>query len=283
VTEPVWFSAACAATLRHGDEGAEAWMDDAPGLAARLAERWGVVLGEPLHGGHTGLVAGGSMDGKPVVVKLVRKRGSAVRERRSLGVLAASGRVPGVLAWDDEHGFLVTERIEASRRVGVGELDAVVELAQVLHAVAAGPRITRVRDVLDGRVAAVLRHAAALGVAEQHVHDAVPVVVGKLVVCHGDFGPANVLVGATQVWAIDPECVVGPAAMDLAGFAIRAGAEQAVATAEELAGRYGANLAAVLAWLRWMAVDEALSHAAYGVEFAAEWALAVELGALPTR
>jgi hypothetical protein len=283
-----WFSDACARTLRAGSPNADTWMRSAPARLIELADAHGIEAGSPLLGGHTGAVCTGVRDGQPVVCKLTLDTAFALREVHSLQALSNSGRVPDVVAAEVHEGFLVTSRVLPGTADLVGDLSAVADLARRLHDVTPPVGATTVEALLADREEAVARHCQTLGLDPSLLCVALePLDLGAahLVLCHGDFGPANLLDGpAGELWAIDPECVVGPAAFDLAGYAIRHGSGTAIAVLDELADRYGASQTEARAWLGWMAFDEAVSHTVYGLPIArAEWALAAQLGVLPAR
>jgi hypothetical protein len=283
-----WFSEACAKTLRSGSRTADTWMAEAPERLVQLASELGIEVGAPLLGGHTGAVCGGWLDGAPVICKLTLDRSFAAREASSLQWLKSSGRVPEVVVVDVEQGFLVVTRVLPGTAAGAGDLGAVAELVGRLHTVAAVEGIPDVRELVSNRSAELVRHCAVLGLDPDHLGRARAALVSDnavSVVCHGDFGPANILDGPDgALWAIDPECVVGSPAFDIAGWAIRRDGRTAIATTTALAALCDIDQREALAWLGWMAFDEAVSHTIYGLPVAAEeWALAEALGVLPSR
>jgi hypothetical protein len=217
----------------------------------------------------------------PVVAKLVFDTLFADREVTSLEILAESGRVPRVVAADPAAGFLATERILPGTPPP-DDLHAVAGLAKALHAAPLSAGVTHVSQLLAARHDEVVARGHAFGVAPARVDSVIAQLPDEqAVLCHGDFGPANVLAGPDGLWAIDPECVVASAAFDLAGYAIRRGAGAARQVALELADANKMDPAAAIAWLAWMALDEAVCHRSYGLEQArAEWDLAQGLGVL---
>jgi len=285
---PLWFSDACARTLRAGSPNADAWMRSAPARLVELAEAHGIEVNSPLTGGHTGAVCAGVRAGRPVVCKLTLDTSFALREMYSLHALSRSGRVPDVVVAEVHEGFLATSRVLPGTAGLVGDLSAVADLARRLHDVTPPVGATTVEALLADRAEALAQHCQTLGLDPSLLHAArEPLDPGAahLVLCHGDFGPANLLDGpAGELWAIDPECIVGPAAFDLAGYAVRHGSDTAIAVLDELADLYGASRTEARAWLGWMTFDEAVRHTVYGLPIArAEWALAVQLGVLPPR
>ena len=275
-----WFSEAGARTLLAAGAG-PAWLEAAPLALDRMARRFEIEIDGPLPGGHTGVTGFGHGPDGPVVAKLVFDAFFASREITSLGFLASSGRVPKVVAADPAAGFLATERILPGTPPS-GSLSAVAELANALHAVPVPTEVPHVSQLLAVRRNEVVHRGQDLGVTAAQVDSVVAQLsTERPVLCHGDFGPANVLVGPGGLWAIDPECVIAPAAFDLAGYAIRQGARTAQQVALELACAYQEDSGAVFAWLAWMALDEAVCHRSYGLEQArAEWELAEALSVL---
>lgn len=263
-------------------------MRSAPARLIELAGAHGIEVGSPLLGGHTGAVCTGVRDGQPVVCKLTLDTAFALREVRSLHALRNSGRVPDVVAAEVHEGFLVTSRVLPGTAGLVGDLSAVADIARRLHDVTPPVGATTVEALLADRAEAVAQHCQTLILDPSLLYAALEPLdlgVAHLVLCHGDFGPANLLDGpAGELWAIDPECFAGPAAFDLAGYAIRHGSDTAIAVLDELADRYGTSQTEARAWLGWMAFDEAVSHTVYGLPIArAEWALAAQMGVLPAR
>jgi hypothetical protein len=262
-------------------------MGRAPERLAKLASAHGIEVGRPLLGGHTGAVCSGSLEGVPVVCKIVLDRTFAAREVRSLQYLKSSGRVPRVVAVDLPEGFLVTTRVLPGTTERASDLDVVAELAGRLHAVALVTGVHSVRDLVASRGAQLAQHCDELGLDPTYMSRVRSALVldDTGVVCHGDFGPANVLDGPDgALWAIDPECVIGPAAFDVAGWAIRQDSSTAIETTTVLAQLCGIGEREALAWLGWMAFDEAISHTVYGLPVAEhEWVLAEVLGVLPAR
>src|SRR3954453_7051938 len=99
--------------------GTETWLAEVPALAARLASRWGVVLGELFASGASSLVLRCRWrDGTPAVLKLSPDRARVGAQAEMLRVFAPSGRVPAVLAVDAEAGAMVLEEIRAGTEAG---------------------------------------------------------------------------------------------------------------------------------------------------------------------
>jgi streptomycin 6-kinase len=82
---------------RFGPE-AEGWLAEIPTLAAWLASRWGLVLGELFAGGASSVVMRCQWpDGTPAVLKLSPDRALLANQVEMRRVFASSGQVPAVL------------------------------------------------------------------------------------------------------------------------------------------------------------------------------------------
>ncbi|GAB2922115.1 hypothetical protein GCM10022245_64300 [Streptomyces mayteni] len=124
------------------------WCADAPHLIARSTSRWGLSLGESLPDGASSVTFRCRWpDGTPAVLKLSPDRSLLVEQAGMLGWFAASGRVPAVLAVDEDAGAMVLEEILPG--TPAEELPAASlpgpwsELLAALHGVAPPPRLTR--------------------------------------------------------------------------------------------------------------------------------------------
>ncbi|WP_329378575.1 aminoglycoside phosphotransferase family protein [Streptomyces sp. NBC_01716] len=88
------------------------WCADTPDLIARLTSQWGLSLGESLPDGASSVALRCRFpDGTPAVLKISPERAFMVEQVEMLGWFAASGRVPSVLAVDEETGAMVLEEI----------------------------------------------------------------------------------------------------------------------------------------------------------------------------
>ncbi|MGW7595227.1 aminoglycoside phosphotransferase family protein, partial [Streptomyces rubiginosohelvolus] len=91
---------------RFGPQVAE-WCADTPNLIARLTARWDLTLGESLPDGASSVALRCQWpDGTPAVLKLSPDRALLVEQAGMLGWFAASGRVPAVLAVDEDAGAM---------------------------------------------------------------------------------------------------------------------------------------------------------------------------------
>ncbi|RPK61997.1 hypothetical protein EES42_31075 [Streptomyces sp. ADI95-17] len=96
---------------RFGPRVAE-WCVGTPDLVARLTSRCGLSLGGPLPDGASSVTLRCRWpDGTPTVLKIGPERALLAEQARMLGWFAASGRVPSVLAVDEEAGAMVLEEI----------------------------------------------------------------------------------------------------------------------------------------------------------------------------
>src|SRR4051794_19853422 len=128
--------------------GTETWLAEVPALAARLASRWGVVLGELFASGASSLVLRCRWrDGTPAVLKLSPDRALVAAQAEMLRVFAPSGRGPGLLAVGAEAGAMV--RAETRPGTEAGDLPPEPlpgqweELLAALHAVPSPPHWPR--------------------------------------------------------------------------------------------------------------------------------------------
>ncbi|MEU9464849.1 aminoglycoside phosphotransferase family protein [Streptomyces sp. NPDC048312] len=88
------------------------WCVGTPDLVARLTSRCGLSLGGPLPDGASSVTLRCRWpDGTPAVLKIGPERALLAEQARMLGWFAASGRVPSVLAVDEEAGAMVLEEI----------------------------------------------------------------------------------------------------------------------------------------------------------------------------
>ncbi|GAB3709674.1 hypothetical protein GCM10027598_14910 [Amycolatopsis oliviviridis] len=92
--------------------GAEGWLAGVPGLAARLASRWGFELGELFDSGASSVVLRCRWsDGTPAALKLSPDGALLAKQIEMLRVFAPTGRVPSVLAAAPDAGAMVLEEI----------------------------------------------------------------------------------------------------------------------------------------------------------------------------
>ncbi|MGW5718159.1 aminoglycoside phosphotransferase family protein [Amycolatopsis sp. NPDC003865] len=259
------------------------WIGEVPALAARLASRWGLVLGEPFDGGASSVVLRCRWpDGSPAVLKLSPDRALLTRQREMLHVFAASGRVPAVLAADAEAGAMVLEEV----RPGTEAADLPPaslprqwgELLAALHAVAApagwpwdlrgrfGEAFARIgRRLAEPAIAARIGTGAwqrAMRRCETLLDTQTTVVL-----LHGDLHLGNVLDGgpARGLVAIDPKACVGDPCFDAVDYVVAgAGQEGVEARCRRVAAACGLDGDRLHAWSRVIAPMFAIAHLTHG-------------------
>jgi streptomycin 6-kinase len=241
--------------LRHGAP-VERWLDGLPALAAALAERWGLALGDAPASGENGVVLRcRRADGRDAVLKLSPDLDNLAAEGAALAAWwgAAPGSVrpvPEVLAHDAGRGALLLEAVgpghplAAERRPPA--LERVAALLRALHADGGAvathlgtlPRLgdrmaflfelwirrrqqseRASRTVPDGLLERGARAALALaGEAE-----------AARTVLHADLHPGNVLDGGAErgLVAIDPRPCLGDPAFDALDWVVWRATERA--------------------------------------------------------
>ncbi len=95
--------------------GAEAWLDDLPGLIADLERDWEVTVGKPYNDSSEAFVAEAiRRDGSPAVVKLIVPRGDAAAHEIVALRLADGDGCARLLRHDIERSALLLERLGRS-------------------------------------------------------------------------------------------------------------------------------------------------------------------------
>jgi streptomycin 6-kinase len=262
---------------------AEHWLAGVPALAARLASRWGLVLGELFESGASSVVLRCRWpDGTPAVLKLSPDRALLVRQEEMLRVFAPSGRVPAVLAADAETGATVLAEVlpgtvaeelpptSLPRRWGA--------LLAALHAVAPPERWPwdlrgRCAEAFArlGRRLAEPAVGARLGQAAWHRAgrrcQALLDTQTTRVLLHGDLHLGNVLDGgpARDLVAIDPKACVGDPCFDAVDYVVAgAGQEGVEARCRRVAAACALDEDRLSAWSRVIAPMFAIAHLARG-------------------
>jgi streptomycin 6-kinase len=223
------------------DEGGQEWLDSLPARAARAAERWDLVLGEPFETGIAAWTAPARTAARTaaradVVVKLSYPHREARDEAAALAAWRGAGAVEVLGADADDWALLLRrlrpgstlrdERLPTASHLAVGaellrRLTAVpvpagepfsdlVEVADRLALVAA-ERVERLLPVAPIPIdAGLCRHAVDL-------LRTLPATASRRGLAHGDFNPGNILRHDDAVggWlAIDPKPVHGDLAWD---------------------------------------------------------------------
>lgn len=268
---------------RFGPQVAQ-WCAAVPELLARLASRWGLVLGGPLLDGASSVTLRCRWpDGTPAVLKIGPERELLAEQAVMLGWFAPSGRVPAVLALDAAEGAMVLEEVVPGTPVaelpppGPGPW---AELMAALHGVAPAattPRLLRGRmeeafarvgrRLAEPAVGARLDAAAwdrALGRCERLLDTETTTVL-----LHGDLHPGNVLDGGAGrgLVAIDPKACAGDPCFDAVDFVVAgAGWEGVEARCAGVAAAYGLDPDRLHAWSRVDAAFAAVARLGAGDE-----------------
>jgi len=126
--------------------GIAGWCAEVPALASETAERWSLVLGDPLPSGASSVTLRCiRSDGSPAVLKLSPDLPVVSEQVAMLTAFGPSGRVPAVLAANVAAGVVLLELIEPGTRAD--ELtprppaEDWASLLQALHAAAVPPDV----------------------------------------------------------------------------------------------------------------------------------------------
>ncbi len=267
---------------RFGAE-AEAWLGDVPAQAAKLASRWGFVLGELFDSGASSVVLRCRWpDGTPAVLKLSPDQVLLTKQVEMLRVFAPSGRVPSVLAADADAGAMVLEEVlpgtvaEDLPRASLPRQWG--ELLAALHAVPVpGGWPSDLRGRFDESFARIGRRLADPVVGARIGQDTWQRAIRRCetlldtqstrVLLHGDLHLGNALDGgpARGLVAIDPKACVGDPCFDAVDYVVSgAGHEGVEARCRTVAAACGLDEDRLFAWARVVAVMFAVSHLTYG-------------------
>jgi len=267
---------------RFGPE-ADSWLAGVPPLAARLASRWGLELGEPFESGASSVVMRCQWpDGTPAVLKLSPDRVLLTKQVEMLRVFGPSGRVPAVLAADPETGATVLEEVlpgtEAADLPQTSLPQRWAELLAALHAVAPPPRWPldlrgRCDEAFD-RIGRRLSEPAVGARIDQATWQRAirrcATLLGTqatLVLLHGDLHLGNVLDGgpARGLVAIDPKACIGDPCFDAVDYVVAGAAQEGVeARCQRVADACGLDGDRLYAWSRVIAPMVAIGHLTYG-------------------
>jgi streptomycin 6-kinase len=276
--------------VRRFGPGVRAWAAGLPELAGRLAGRWELTLGEPFAEGNSSVaLRATTADGSPAVLKLSPDLPFVAEQLAVLGLFAASGRVPAVLAEDAASGAVLLARISPGTTVRdmavAPEPAAYAALLTALHAVPLPPVDVVSRDVRPtmelflGRArrrrpegVRVADFDRALAELDRLLATPAPVAL-----IHGDLHLSNVLDGgAAGLCAIDPKACRGDACFDAADY-VAAGAGRDGELERRLGGlaEAGYDPDRVLGWCRAQAPALAVPLLRAGHDRAAEELLAL--------
>ncbi|MFF0507787.1 aminoglycoside phosphotransferase family protein [Streptomyces fimicarius] len=260
-----------------------AWCAGTPDLIARLASRWGLALGGPLPDGASSVALRCRWpDGTPAVLKVSPERDLMAEQVRMLGWFAASGRVPAVLAADEEAGAMVLEEIlpgtSAEYMPAASLPEQWAELLAALHGVAPPPQLTRVLrgrcEESFARVGRRLSEPAIRARMDATLWDRAIQRCERLldteattVLLHGDLHLGNALDGGADrgLLAIDPKACVGDPCFDAVDYVVAgAGLEGVEARCARVAAACGLDGDRLHAWSRVIAPFSAIAHLGAG-------------------
>lgn len=232
---------------RFGPQVAE-WCAGTPDLIARLASQWGLSLGVPLPDGASSVALRCYWpDGTRAVLKVSPERALLVEQVGMLGWFRASGRVPAVLAVDEEAGAMVLEEIvpgtPAEDMPAASLPGQWSDLLAALHGVAPPPLPTR---VLRGRCEEAFARVGRR-LSEPAISARIDVTVwnraiqrceqllnteATTVLLHGDLHLGNVLDGGAErgLMAIDPKACVGDPCFDAVDYVVAGAGQEGVET-----------------------------------------------------
>ena len=213
-------------------DGGAAWLESLPRVAASLAERWLLRLGEPFPDGNVSLTVPVELaSGEPAVLKINFPEAESEHEGNALAFWAGRGAVL-VLEEDRSQRALLVERCvpgeqlwavaedEEATRIGAGVL------ARLWRPIA-GNAFRRLADEAERWAFELEREWQLLGQPfERSVLDeAVATCLelgpdqGAPVLLHQDFHGGNVLRAQREPWlAIDPKPLIGEREFDAASL-----------------------------------------------------------------
>jgi streptomycin 6-kinase len=259
--------------------GAEAWLAEVPALAARLASRWGVVLGELFASGASSLVLRCRWrDGTPAVLKLSPDRALVAAQAEMLRVFAPSGRVPALLAVDAEAGAMVLAEIRPGTEAGDLPPEPLPgqwgELLAALHAVPPPPHwprdlrgrceeaFARIGQRLSEPVVGARIDRRTWQRAMRRCEALLDTQAG-IVLLHGDLHLGNALDGGPSrgLVAIDPKACLGDPCFDAVDYVVSGAGHEDVATrCHRVATACGLDGDRLYAWSRVIAPMFAVAH-----------------------
>ncbi|MEU4029186.1 aminoglycoside phosphotransferase family protein [Streptomyces anulatus] len=267
---------------RFGPEAA-GWLAEVPNLAAQLAARWGLALGELFESGASSVVLRCQWpDGTPAVLKLSPDRALLNKQVEMLLVFAPSGRVPAALAVDAEAGAMVLEEVLPGTVAEDMPLKALPqqwgELLAALHSVT--PPVhwpLDLRGRFDEAFVRIGRRLSepAIGAridqaAWQRARQRCEKLLdsqARLVFLHGDLHLGNVLDGGPPrgLIAIDPKACVGDPCFDAVDYVVAgAGHEGVEARCQQVATACQLDGDRLYAWSRVVAPMAAIANIANG-------------------
>ncbi|MFF8697318.1 aminoglycoside phosphotransferase family protein [Streptomyces sp. NPDC015144] len=254
------------------------WCADAPGVLAELASRWGLVLGGPLPDGASSLTLRCRRpDGTPAVLKITPERALLAEQARMLEWFAPSGRVPSVLALDEEAGAMLLEEITpgtpAQNMPAAALTKAWAELLTALHNVPSPPTpvrtlrercheaFTRVGRRLSEPAISTRIDTTAWNRATQRCERLLDTQT-TTVLLHGDLHPGNALDGGQHgLMAIDPKACTGDPCYDAVDLVVAGAGLEGISTrCTRIAAACGLDNDRLHAWSQVIAPFAAIAH-----------------------
>lgn len=258
------------------------WIDEVPVLAQRVSDRWGMKLGEMFAGGAASVVFRCEWtDGTPSVLKLSPDRALLGDQVWMLRMFGESGRVPDVLAADQELGAVVLTEVrpgtEAEHLLEASLPGLWGELLAELHAVAIPDDLTRtLRGRCEEFVERIGRRLAAPNISahvgqelwrstEERVRRLLD-TQSRTVLLHGDLHLGNALDGGAKgLVAIDPKVCVGDPCFDAFDLVVDgAGREGVDARCERVAAACGLDGDRLYEWTKVNATLHAIGRLSGG-------------------
>ncbi|MDX3239329.1 aminoglycoside phosphotransferase family protein [Streptomyces sp. ME03-5709C] len=212
-------------TVAREGEAGRAWLDELPGIAGELLERWECVPdGEVTHGGVGLVVPVRTRAAGRAVLKVSFPHPGNVHEPDALAAWGGRGAVV-LHERHDERFALLLERVRPSTLAEVEDGDEVVAVAGRISrrlAVPAPPGLPRLDEQADVWEEQLLRDAGELTHAlPRRVLDAAVATVRELgrsqpaTLIHGDLHARNILRADREPWlAADPKGYAGDPAYD---------------------------------------------------------------------
>jgi len=247
---------------RFGPEAA-GWLAEVPAVAARLASRWGLVLGELFESGASSVVMRCRWpDGTRAVLKFSPDRALLTKQAEMLGLFAPTGRVPAVLAADAEAGAMVLEEVRPGTEAEDLPPESLPQQWGELHAVT--PPVSWPLD-LRGRYeeafARIGRRLSEPAIGARIDRDTWQRAMrrcetlldtqSRKVLLHGDLHLGNVLDGGPSrgLVAIDPKACIGDPCFDAVDYVVAAAGQEGVeARCQRVATACGLDGDRLYAW-----------------------------------
>ncbi|MGW8847760.1 aminoglycoside phosphotransferase family protein [Streptomyces xiamenensis] len=261
------------------------WCSDLPETVVRLTSRWGLSLGDSLpDGGSSVALRCQWPDRTPAVLKLSPDRALLGEQAGMLAWFAASGRVPSVLAVDEDAGAMVLEEIVPGTPAEdlptaslPGQWSA---LLAALHGVAPPPPPTRMlRERCEEAFVRVGRRLSEPAISARIDVTAWDRAIQRCerlldteattVLLHGDLHLGNVLDGGAErgLMAIDPKACVGDPCFDAVDYVVAgAGSEGVETRCARVATACGLDGDRLHAWSQVIAPFAAIAHLGGGGE-----------------